>query len=68
MLAGSHHAVAGAGRRLRDGERHHPRRTSLGAHSVFAVGSLGSTASAAFTVIDNTAPVVSAAVINKTVG
>jgi hypothetical protein len=45
-----------------------PAGTLLGAHSVFAVGSLGSTASAAFTVIDNTAPVVSAAVINKTLG
>ncbi len=45
-----------------------PSGTLLGAHSVFAVGSLGSTASAAFTVIDNTAPVVSAAVINKTSG
>ncbi len=45
-----------------------PAGTLLGAHSVFAVGSLGSTASAAFTVIDNTAPVVSAAVINKTSG
>jgi hypothetical protein len=45
-----------------------PAGTLLGAHSVFAVGSLGSTASAAFTVIDNTPPVVSAAVINKTSG
>jgi hypothetical protein len=45
-----------------------PAGTVLGAHSVFAVGSLGSTASAAFTVVDNAPPVVSAAVINKTLG
>jgi hypothetical protein len=42
--------------------------TTLGAHAVFAVGSLGSTASAAFTVVDTTPPVVGAAVINKTLG
>ena len=45
-----------------------PLATPLGAHTVFAVGSLGSTASAAITVVDTTAPVVSAAVINKTLG
>lgn len=45
-----------------------PAGTTLGAHSVFAVGSLGSSASAAFTVIDNTPPVVTASVINKTSG
>ncbi|MGH2594788.1 MAG: hypothetical protein ACRDH7_02355 [Actinomycetota bacterium] len=45
-----------------------PAGTSLGAHTVFAVGSLGSTASAAITVVDTTQPVVSAAVINKTLG
>ena len=42
--------------------------TTLGAHTVFAVGSLGSTASAAITVVDTTPPVVSAAVIAKTAG
>ena len=45
-----------------------PAGTLLGAHTVFAVGSLGSTASAAITVVDTTPPVVSAAVINKTSG
>ncbi|MGZ5343633.1 MAG: hypothetical protein ACXWF5_02970 [Actinomycetota bacterium] len=45
-----------------------PPATALGAHTVFAVGSLGSTASAAITVVDTTAPVVSAAVIAKTAG
>ena len=45
-----------------------PAGTSLGAHTVFAVGSLGSTASAAITVVDTTPPVVSAAVIGKTAG
>ena len=45
-----------------------PIGTTLGAHTVFAVGSLGSTASAAITVVDTTPPVVSAAVINKTSG
>jgi hypothetical protein len=45
-----------------------PLGIPLGAHTVFAVGSLGSTASRAITVVDTTAPVVSAAVINKTVG
>jgi hypothetical protein len=45
-----------------------PLGTTLGAHTVFAVGSLGSTASAAITVVDTTPPVVSAAVIKKTLG
>ncbi len=45
-----------------------PAGTLLGAHSVFAVGSLGSTASAAVTVVDTTPPVVSGAVIAKTAG
>ena len=45
-----------------------PSGTSLGAHTVFAVGSLGSTTSAGITVVDTTPPVVSAAVINKTLG
>ena len=45
-----------------------PAGTSLGAHTVFAVGSLGSTASAAITVVDTTLPVVTASVINKTAG
>jgi hypothetical protein len=45
-----------------------PAGTSLGAHTVFAVGSLGSTASAAITVVDTTPPTVSAAVIAKTAG
>jgi hypothetical protein len=45
-----------------------PVGTLLGAHTVFAVGSLGSTASAGITVVDTTPPVVSAAVINKTLG
>jgi hypothetical protein len=45
-----------------------PAGTTLGAHTVFAVGALGSTASAAITVVDMTPPVVSAAVINKTLG
>jgi hypothetical protein len=45
-----------------------PLGTTLGAHSVFAVGSLGSTASAGITVVDTTLPVVGAAVINKTLG
>jgi hypothetical protein len=40
-----------------------PPGTSLGAHSVFAVGSLGSTASAAFTVVDSTVPTVTATVL-----
>ncbi len=37
--------------------------TTLGAHTVYAVGSLGSTAFAAFTVIDNTPPTVTATVL-----
>ncbi|MGZ6545010.1 MAG: hypothetical protein ACXVEI_06830, partial [Actinomycetota bacterium] len=45
-----------------------PAGTALGAHTVFAVGSLGSTASAAITVVDSTPPTVSAAVISKTTG
>ena len=45
-----------------------PLGTSRGAHTVFAVGSLGSTASAAITVVDTTPPTVSAAVIGKTAG
>jgi hypothetical protein len=45
-----------------------PGGTSLGAHTVYAVGSLGSTASAAITVVDTTPPTVSAAVIGKTAG
>ncbi len=45
-----------------------PAGTLLGAHTVFAVGSAGSIASAAITVVDTTAPVVSAVVINKTLG
>ncbi len=45
-----------------------PAGTTLGAHTVYAVGSLGSTASAAITVVDTTPPVVSAAVIAKTAG
>jgi hypothetical protein len=45
-----------------------PVGTTLGAHTVFAVGSLGSTASAGITIVDTTLPVVTAAVINKTLG
>jgi hypothetical protein len=45
-----------------------PAGTSLGAHTVYAVGSLGSTASAGITVVDTTPPTVSAAVIGKTQG
>lgn len=44
-----------------------PAGTSDGVHSVFAVGSAGSTASASVT-IDTTAPTVSAAVIGKSQG
>ncbi len=45
-----------------------PAGTSRGAHMVFAVGSLGSNASAAITVVDSTPPVVGATVIAKTAG
>jgi hypothetical protein len=45
-----------------------PAGTTLGAHTVFAVGSVGSTASAGITVVDTTPPVVVGAVINKTLG
>ncbi len=45
-----------------------PLGTALGAHTVYADGSLGSTANRAITVVDTTPPVVSAAVINKTFG
>jgi hypothetical protein len=45
-----------------------PAGTSRGAHTVFAVGSLGSTASAGITIVDTTPPTVSAAVIAKTAG
>jgi hypothetical protein len=45
-----------------------PAGTSLGAHTVYGVGSLGTQASAGITVADNVAPTVSAAVINKSTG
>lgn len=45
-----------------------PLGTTLGSHTVFAVGSGGSTASAAISVVDTTPPTVSAAVIAKTQG
>jgi hypothetical protein len=45
-----------------------PNGTSLGAHSIYAIGSGGTTASANFVVNDTTAPNVSAAVIGKSTG
>jgi hypothetical protein len=45
-----------------------PGGTPMGAHTVYAVGSLGTTSSAAVSVADQTAPGVSAAVISKTQG
>jgi hypothetical protein len=45
-----------------------PNGTSLGAHSIYAIGSGGTTASANFVVNDTTAPTVSAAAIGKSTG
>jgi hypothetical protein len=45
-----------------------PAGTTVGSHTVYSVGSLGNQASASFTVVDNVAPTVSAAVINKSTG
>jgi hypothetical protein len=45
-----------------------PNGTSPGAHSIFAIGSGGTTASANFVVNDTTAPTVSAAAIGKSTG
>jgi endonuclease YncB( thermonuclease family) len=45
-----------------------PLGTVLGSHTVYAVGSGGSTASAAINVVDTTSPTVSAAVIGKIQG
>ena len=45
-----------------------PGGTATGAHTVYAIGSLGSLAGAAITVLDVTAPTVSAAAIAKTQG
>jgi hypothetical protein len=45
-----------------------PNGTTLGAHSIFAIGSGGTTASANVVVNDTTAPSVSAAVIGKSTG
>lgn len=45
-----------------------PAAVSIGSHTVFAVGSQGSTASASISVGDTTAPSVTAAAIGKTTG
>jgi hypothetical protein len=45
-----------------------PGGTSIGSHTVYAVGSLGTVAAAAVSVSDGTAPTVSAAVMGKTEG
>jgi hypothetical protein len=45
-----------------------PNGTSLGSHSIYAIGSGGTTASASFSVTDTTPPNVSAAVIGRSTG